>query len=348
VGLLSNRFIILQTMVMLLCSFMIFTAQATVVIRFEPRSMFVYDINPGATTKYDISLTYTTLTTVGSLDMLFCISPIPSEPCVVPTGLDLTNAVLANQTGEIGYAMTVLAPNHLLLSRTPAVVGPTPSVYTIDNVVNPTSATHSFSARLSDYASSDASGPIIDLGSVVSQVTDAILIETQVPPQLIFCVAAQVMLNCNGTSGGNYADMGNLKPDETLRATSQMAAGTNATAGYSIVVYGTTMTAGSHVINALVTPTASAAGNSQFGMNLVANTDPVLGNDPDGSFTNAVVNPDYATPNMFTYRDGDEVASAPNVSLIRRFTVSYIVNSPPDIRAGVYTTTLTYICTGRF
>jgi hypothetical protein len=347
-GLLSWRMIMFHTLVLLLCSFMIFTAQARIVIRFEPRSLFVYDINPGATTKYQVTLGYTTQTSVGSLDMQFCIDPIPYDPCVAPTGLDLTNATLSDQTGETGYSLQLLSSNHVLLTRTPAVAGNTLSTYTLDNVVNPTFESHSFAIRLSDYASTDGSGPIIDLGSVTTQITEPIIIETQVPPILVFCVAAQVSLNCGTTSGGNYADMGNLKPDETLRATSQMAAGTNASNGYTIGIYGTTMQAGSHVINALTTPTASAIGNSQFGINLVANTDPVLGQDPDGAFTNAVVDSGYSQANKFLFNDGDEVASAPAVSLVRRFTVSYIVNSPPDLRPGVYTTTLTYICAGRF
>jgi len=102
------------------------------------------------------------------------------------------------------------------------------------------------------------------------------------------------------------------------------------------------------VIDALTSPTVSAAGNSQFGINLAANTTPLLGSDPDGASTDTSVDPGYATPNEFMFHDGDEVASASNVSLIKRYTVSYVVNSPPDLRAGVYTTTITYICTGRF
>jgi len=348
-GLLSWRWVIAQSLLLVVVGcFAYSTAQARIVIRFEPRSLFVYDINPGATTKYVVTLGYTTQTSVGSLDMQFCIDPIPYDPCVAPTGLDVSNAVLSDQTGETGYALQVLSSNHVLLTRTPGVVSNTLSTYTLDNIVNPTFESHSFSIRLSDYASTDGSGPIIDLGSVLTQITEPIIIETQVPPQLIFCVAGQVSFDCANNSGGNYTDMGSLQPDRTLMATSQMSAGTNASNGYSIQVFGTTMAAGTHVIDALTTPTASAMGNSQFGINLVANNDPLLGLDPDGASTNATVDANYNTPNLFMYQDGDEVAAAPNVSLFRRFTVSYIVNSPANIRPGVYTTTLTYICTGRF
>ncbi len=342
------RLVTLQTLILLLCSFMIFTADATVVIRFEPRSLFVYDISPGATTKYTVSLGYTTPTTVGSLDMEFCIDPIPNDPCVAPAGLDVSGAVLSDQTGETGYSLDVISPNHLLLTRPPTVAGQTLSTYTLDNIVNPTYMAHSFSIRLSDYASTDGTGPIIDLGSVLTQINDPIIIETQVPPQLVFCVAHIVDFSCTGSSGGNLTDLGQLDSGAPLTATSQMWAGTNASGGYDIIVYGTPLQAGTHVVNPLATPTASAPGNNQFGINLTTNTDPPVGADPEGPFVNAVVAPDYSQPNLFKFKDGDVVAAAPNVSLTRRFTVSYLVNVSPNLAPGAYSTTLTYICTGHF
>ena len=348
VGLLPHRLVAFQTVVLLLCSFMIFTANATVVIRFQDRSLLIFDPNPGVTTKYTVSLTYTTPAPVGSLDMLFCINPIPSEPCVMPPGLDLSGAVLSDQTGETGYSLDILSANHLLLTRPPAVVAQTPSTYTLDNIVNPTYMDHSFSIRLESHPNSDGSGPIIDLGSVVTQINEGIYIETQVPPQLVFCVAHMVDMSCQGSSGGNLTDLGQLDAGAPLTATSQMWAGTNASGGYDILVYGTSLQAGTHAITPLITPTISAPGNNQFGLNLVANTDPPVGTDPEGPDINAVVTPDYSQPNMFKFVDGDAVASAPNVSLTRRFTVTYLVNVSPDLAPGAYSTTLTYVCVGHF
>ena len=282
--------------------------------------------------------------------MQFCVDPIPYDPCVPPTGLDVSHAVLSDQTGVNDYNISLQTTNHIILTRSPSVVGQTPSTYTFSGIVNPTDMSHSYSIRLSDYASTDATGAIIDLGSVLTQVSEGILLETQVPPTLVFCVEKLVDDNCNTNSGGNYQDLGDINDDDlkTLYTTSQMGAGTNASNGYSITVHGTTMAAGTHVINALDTPTVSAPGNSQFGINLVENTAPNIGHNTDGSSGNTVVSANYDIPNKFYYHDGDEVASAPNVSLVGRFTVSYIVNTPPKLRAGVYTTTITYICTGRF
>lgn len=358
VGLLPHRLFLLQSIVLLLCFVMIAHSQATVVYRFLDRSLYINNGTPGATTTYKVSFTYNNVDpgppqTIGSVELLFCTDPIPRDPvyhpCVTPPGLDASNAVLSDQTGINDFTILSKTTNRIVLTRAPSAFSTNvPSSYTFDNIVNPNYSAKSYAIRLMNFASTDASGSFINLGSVMTQVNDAVFLETQVPPMLIFCLAGGVELDCAGTLGGNYTDMGDLKSDETLRATSQMAIGTNATGGYTVTVNGGTMAAGTSVIKALTTPTASAPGNNQFGINLVENSSPNMGSNPDGPSVNAAAAPGYDTPNLFKYVDGDVVASAPNVSLMRRFTMSYIVNVPPDIRAGVYTTTLTYICTGRF
>lgn len=357
-GLLPHRLLLLQSMVLLLCFVMIAHSQATVVYRFLDRSLYINNSEPGATTSYKVSFTYNNEDpgppqTIGSMEFEFCIDPIPRDPvyhpCVTPPGLNASNAVLSAQTGISDFTILSRSTNKIVLTRTPSSFNTNiPSSYTFDNIVNPNYTAKSYSIRLMNYASADASGSFINLGSVITQVNDAIFLETQVPPMLIFCMAGGVAQDCTSTAGGNYVDMGDLSSTETLRATSQMAIGTNASGGYVVTVNGGTMASGSSVIKALATPTASAPGNNQFGINLVANSSPAMGFDPDGPSVNAIVATGYDTPNLFKYSDGDMVVSAPNVSLMRRFTMSYVVNSPPSIRAGVYTTTLTYICTGRF
>jgi hypothetical protein len=337
-----------ETLVSLVLAVVFLSGQALAVTRFYNRSLYINNAVPGATSSYTISFGFHTLTTVGSIDMLFCYDPIPDHPCTAPTGLNVAHAVLSSQSGETGFSITRETTNEIVLTRAPSVVGGELSSYTLTGIVNPTDTTQSFSARLSDYASTDASGPLIDLGSVLTEVTNPIVLETQVPPLLVFCLAQQVTPDCAASEGGNYSDMGNLSPSLTLTASSQMAAGTNANTGYVITANGPTMSAGLHAIPAIAHPTPSNPGTNQFGINLVANTDPTLGSDPDGASTNAQVTTNYSIPNEFAYSSGDVVAEAGGVSLIRRFTVSYIVNSAANLPAGVYTTTLTFICSGRF
>jgi hypothetical protein len=191
VGLLPYRLVTIQTVLMLLAAFVIFTAQAAAVIRFQNRSLLILDPTPSATTQYTVSLTYNnqgvSTTTVGSIDLLFCLDPIPSEPispqnpvdhqpCVTPAGLDVSTAVLSDQTGETGFTILSQTTNEIVLTRTPGAVNETPSTYTFDNIVNPVDTTHSFAIRLSDYPTTDASGPLINLGSVLSEASVGIRI----------------------------------------------------------------------------------------------------------------------------------------------------------------------------
>jgi hypothetical protein len=346
--LLPHNTVRLEAVISLVLAVTILGGQALAVTRFYNRSLFVVDTTPGATTSYTINFEFHTLTTVGSIDILFCFDPIPDHPCDAPTGMDASHAVLASQTGETGFSISRESTNEIVLSRTPSLVGPEPSTYTFNNIVNSTTTTESFSARLSDYASTNANGTLIDLGSVISEIQTPITLETQVPPILDFCLAQQVTADCAMADGGNYSDMGDLSSGLTLSASSQMAAGTNATNGYVITANGPTMTAGLNTIAALKNPAPSNPGTNQFGINLVENTTPDIGSDPDGAATNTILGPNYEIPNEFVYNSGDVVAESIGVSLIRRFTVSYIVNSAANLPAGVYTTTLTFICSGRF
>lgn len=316
--------------------------------RFLERSLYINSAVPGATTSYKVSLQYVTPAAVGSVDMLFCESPIPIDPCVTPAGLDASQAVLSSQTGETGFTIASQSTNHILLSRPPTVITNAPSSYTFDNIVNPTDSSQAFSIRLRSHSTTDATGAQINFGSVRSQVTDGISFETQVPPMLIFCLAEQVNDNCAGTNNNYYTDMGELDAESTLTAQSQMAVGTNASAGFAITASGNPLAAGTHVIDPLTTPSESTPGKNQFGINLVANNKPSVGGDPQGTWVNALPTPEYSIPNRYKFVSGDEVASSPSVSLMKKFTVSYIVNSSPDLRAGVYTTTITFLASGRF
>lgn len=349
-SLLSYKFVYIYTVLLLVCALSAYASAADrQYIRFDNRSLLIYNSEAAATTTYQVSLTYHTPASVGSLDMQFCMDPIPYDPCDVPAGMDVSHAVLADQTGVNDYTISYQDDHHIILSRNPDAIGQTPSAYTFTGIVNPTDMSHSFAIRLSDYASTDATGQFINVGSVTSQIEEGVILETQVPPILVFCVEKIVNNTCNVNSGGNYQDLGDINDDnQTLMTTSQMGAGTNASNGYAITIHGTTMAAGTHVIDALTIPTESAPGNSQFGLNLVKNTAPAIGEDPENATGNISVSTNYDVPNKFMYHDGDEVASASGVSLVGRFTVSYIVNTPPKLRAGVYTTTITYVCTGRF
>lgn len=336
----------------LLLAISLFVMPAAASTRFLDRSLYINSAVPGATTSYTVSFGYASPVAVGSVDMLFCIDPIPYMPCVAPPGLDVSNATLSSQIGETGFSIDPGShtANHIMLTRSPAAV-PTASglsSYKFDGVINPTDTNQAFSIRLRSHEAPDATGPLIDFGSVRSQVTDSIMLETQVPPMLIFCLAQEVDYNCTGTNDNYFTDMGQLSPSSTLTAQSQMAVGTNASGGFAITTAGGPPAAGTNVIDGSSVPTESEQGTNQFGINLVANNSPTIGNDPEGVWANAVPSVDYSQPNKYKYIPGDVIAYSPNVSLMKKFTVSYILNSSKGLHPGVYSTTITYIASGRF
>jgi hypothetical protein len=342
------RHVFTEEIIALALVLFIFIAPASAAMRFQERSLYMNSTAPGATTSYTVAFRYMSPQAVGSVDMLFCIDPIPYHECVTPPGLNASNAVLSDQTGESNFGILSKSTNHIVLSRAPGPVTTTGSSYKFDNIVNPTDTSQSFSIRLKSLVSTDGTGAQIDFGSVKGQVTDGIEISTQVPPMLIFCLAQEVDYSCGGTDDTFYKDMGTLNSRSTLSAQSQMAVGTNASGGFAITANGTPMSAATNVIDSPSTPTLSTPGKNQFGINLVENNSPSVGKNPEGEWANAIASPNYSIPNMYMYVPGDVVAYSPNVSLMKKFTVSYILNASPSLRAGVYTTTMTFIASGRF
>ena len=126
-----------------------------------------------------------------------------------------------------------------------------------------------------------------------------------------------------------------------------MLLATNAQSGYNVQVYGSTLTSGNYLINAIPSPDVSRPGTSQFGMNLVANQTPAVGSDPQGPGS-ASVDAGYNQPNFFQFISGSTLASSPTGDNYRQFTLSYVVNTPSNQQVGVYVATLTFVSLANF
>lgn len=316
--------------------------------QFHDRSLLIGSSIPSETTHYIITFQYPTTSVIGSLRLKFCDNAVPSAPCNVPVGLDVSNATLSSQSGETGFTVLSQSTNEILLGRIASATSTIYASYRFDNIVNPSGENKDFYVRMSDYISEDGTGPITDDGAIAAATVPAIGVKTEVPPILVFCVANSINQTDCSDASGNYADFGELRPSASSSVTSQMLAYTNASYGYAITVSGQTMSSGVESIAALNTPTESVPGISQFGMNLRTNSNPVTGHEPSGPGTNAVISTDYDIPNRFTYKNNDVLVSSSNVTDIRKFTISYIVNVSKNQAPGVYATTLTYVCTAGF
>jgi hypothetical protein len=220
-------------------------------------------------------------------------------------------------------------------------------------------------ATFSDAAYSAA----VDTGTVAAATVLQIVLTGTMPESLIFCVGTTITAigsvpNCATATTGAVTFNQLFSPTDTATATSQMAASTNAAAGYVITVSGVTLTNGSYTIAAMASAGVSAHGVSQFGLNLVANTG--TGYASGGAFGLAVSSlyngtnykgqpipaSGYDVAENFRYVPGAAIANSANggagPSDGQIYTVSYIANVPGSQSAGTYVSTLTYICTPTF
>lgn len=313
------------------------------------RSLTLSDSKAGATATYLLGFTIPSPETLGSIKLQFCANdPIIGGSCTAPSGFNSANVVLTNQTGATGFSVSPSGTNAntVLLTRAPLLALAVPVSYTLATIVNP-STVATFFGRIQTFATSDGSGSETDQGGVAMSINNAVQINATVPPYLLFCGGISISgLNCSNVSG-SYINFGDLTSSATSSGQSQLLAATNAQSGYGVQVYGSTMTSGNNIINAISPRDVSRPNTVQFGLNLVANQTPLVGEDPAGPGS-AQPTSGYGLANWFQFNSGDTIANVTGPDLNRQFTVSYVVNVPSNQPPGVYASTLTYVCLANF
>ncbi len=302
---------------------------------------------PSVSDTYKLGFDIPQAETLGSITLQFCAeSPLNGSPCTLPVGMDLSSVVLASQAPVLGFTISSVGPTTIVLSRAPAAAGVGSVSFTLAGITNP-SAVGSYFGRILTYASNNATGAFNDYGGLAFAINEAVNVSATVPPYLYFCVGISVGgVDCT-TATGDQIDFGNFSPQVASVAQTQMVAGTNADTGYFIVVSGNTLTSGVNVIPALSAGDVSRPGVSQFGMNLVSNSDPQVGQNPSGNGSGAPT-AGYNVANIYKFVPGDTVASVPQPDEARKYTTSYVANVDKNQNPGIYVTTLTYIATGGF
>lgn len=305
---------------------------------------------------------------IGGIVIDFCSESaiVGDAACSTPPGFNLNEAglALANQAGISGFAINASSDtNTLVITKNIAsLINPGTTIsFNLgsngagDGVTNPNSGNQSFYARIMTFTTAIAAanytsgnpGIYIDSGGIALSTASPIDVSTVVPPFLFFCAGHSISGYDCSTIDTLYVSFGEFSQNYTSTGLSQLLVMTNSGSGFGIRVYGTTLTSGNNIIKALVPPHISNTGTEQFGMNLVANNSPAVGNDPVGPGS-AVPTADYAVPNHFKYQHGDLIVSGNNVTDWRKFTISYIVNINQNQAPGIYTTTLTFICLANF
>lgn len=312
------------------------------------RSVAVRTPITSAVTVHTMRFGLVTAASIGSIQFEYCDdTPFINTPCAVPPGLVVNNASITAQSGETGFSVSPASTaNTLILTRTAALAAIGPVSYELSNITNPNTPNKSTFVRVSTYASSDASGPVIDQGAVVFSTAGRFGTAGFVPPHLYFCVGVTVAADCSSTIG-DYVNFGEFSPVQVRSVTTQFAAATNDPTGYFIFSLGTTLTSGNNTIAPQPSPFPSQPGISQYGINLRDNNNPNNGQNVSGAGS-GVPMPDYNTADVYMFNAGAAIASAAASTDYNRYTTTYIANIPPTQPVGVYSTTITYMAVAQF
>ena len=146
------------------------------------------------------------------------------------------------------------------------------------------------------------------------------------------------------------ANFGLFSPTLASTATATFSVKGYVSYGYTVQIVGTAPSNGTHTISPLATSDTSRPGSEQFGVNLVANTQPTsVGANPDnGSFGFGTVANDYNVSNHYRYVSGDVIAKADKSSGVTNYTLTYLINVAGLTPGGQYKSNQTLIVLGSF
>lgn len=141
-------------------------------------------------------------------------------------------------------------------------------------------------------------------------------------------------------ASGNI-DLGTLSTVSAATANATFRVRDYQSSGYVVQSVSKPPQYGSHDIQPLTTPTASAVGTEQFGMNLAANTSPktfgaMPAQMPDSTFGFGYATNGYNLTNKYKYNQYDLIARSDKSSGETDFTISYIMNISNTTPGGTY------------
>lgn len=148
------------------------------------------------------------------------------------------------------------------------------------------------------------------------------------------------------------SNLGVLRTDSTAHRELVVKIRTYLSDGYIMQIVGDPPRYGNHTLATPSSPVASAAGTEQFAMNVVANTAPSVGANPEqfpsSEMSFGYVMPNYETANRFMYQSGAVVARSDTESGQTNYTITMIVNVAGSTPAGHFSGDYAAVVTPRF
>jgi hypothetical protein len=325
----------------------------------------------GAQTKHTFDFT-TSGASVGSIEFLYCTTPLPGTTCTAPTGMDASTVTSVAGTSASGWTSSATT-SRLRITHTAGVVTTANFIFgnggSTNYIKNPTVAGTYF-VRITTFSDTAWTTPV-DQGTVANSVAQQISVTAKVQETLNFSVGAPINADGSGsipspTGCTAFSDDGELAlgdvTDGTLSFTtaydahSYFRVSTNANGGTVVYYSGDTLKnpAGNSITAIGASAAASAIGTSQFGLAIDSGDATVNGY----SFTNLTATAPYNAGNGLLSSPGTTfafntasvtapvaIASASGPILCDTGSVRYLGNISTTTPPGVYTTKISYIAT---
>ncbi len=197
-------------------------------------------------------------------------------------------------------------------------------------------------------ANADTNSSIItltDTGSNTDSTKGAVVIETNDVVTVTATVNPTLTLAISSASVG----LGTLSTSAPATGSHTLAVASNATAGFIVSYNGITLTSGTDTIAAYSASSSSVAGTAGFGINLKANTTPVVGAAVTQTAGTCGIATNYGGVNSFSYVASTST-TVTNVTAPAdcTYTVSYVANISSVTPAGSYSAPITWIASGTF
>jgi hypothetical protein len=322
------------------------------------------------------TFTFTEATTganVGSIEFLYCTTPLPGTTCTAPAGLDASTVSSVSGATVSGWSLgtggNVPTANRLRITRTPSNITNTQELIFgagstgTDYIENPSTDNEEFFVRITTYAT-NAWGTQVDSGTVANSIAQQIDITAKVQETLNFSVgttATAANATCDALSGSALAlgdGDGVLNFQQAYDAHSYFRVSTNANSGTVIYYAGDTLKNSSDEIAEIGTSAAaSEPGTEQFGLaiddtgsqsadqftfNTLDATAPY--NDGQGTITDSGT-ASFAFDTASLTTPVEIASSGANTIVCDTGSVRYLGNISTTTAPGIYTTTVTYLAT---
>lgn len=148
-------------------------------------------------------------------------------------------------------------------------------------------------------------------------------------------------------------DLGTLTTGSAKTGSATFTVRTYLASGYVVRTASDPPQNGSYIMAGMPATAGSSPGSEQFGINLVANTNPAtIGANPlqipDSSFSYGQVAAGYDTVNEYKYVKGDAIAFSDKSSGTTEFTITYLANIKSTTPGGLYAMAHNLVATSTF